>query len=174
MLFSFQNSLISFRYAVFFSKQHDSILLRIILIYTQIGCIILLSIFSVYASCFLFRFISRSKCRTICSYVPFSRYAWLIDFFRWGGIFAYRRLSIICGAASPNAFSALYSKSSRKSGSFWFSGWNISLLILCLAEALDSGFTYFLRKTTKMSSSVVVGVRCIILKVFSASPLRWA
>ena len=91
-----------------------------------------------------------------------------------GRHFAYSRLSIICGAASPNAFSALSCKSSRKSGSFWFSGWSINLLNRCFAEALDLGSTYFLRKTIKMSSSVVVGVRCMFLKAFNASPLRWA
>ena len=31
---------------------------------------------------------SLSRCDTICSYVPFSKCAWLIDFFRCGGILA--------------------------------------------------------------------------------------
>ena len=31
---------------------------------------------------------SLSRCDTMCSYVPFSKCAWLIDFFRWGGTLA--------------------------------------------------------------------------------------
>ena len=49
---------------------------------------------------------SLSRCVTICSYKPFSKWAWFIDFFRCGGILAYMNCSMITWAATPNAYFA--------------------------------------------------------------------
>ena len=98
-----------------------------------------------------FSFNSLSKCDTICSYVPFSKCAWLIDFFRWGGILAYMNCSIIAWVATPNASFANFWSSSRKSINFWFAGLKTSRWKLCFVVAIDWGFTYFLRNTVKVS-----------------------
>ena len=45
---------------------------------------------------FLLLFIFYCLFRKFCSYVPFSRQAWIIHRFRFGVIFAYRRLYIVC------------------------------------------------------------------------------
>ena len=84
-----------------------------------------------------------SRCGTIFSYVPFSKCAWLIDFFRWGGVLAYAKCSMIDGAATPNAPSASFWGPSTKSINFWFAGFKTSRWKLCFTVAIDWGFTFF-------------------------------
>ena len=57
---------------------------------------------------------SLSRCVTIWSYVPFSKWVWFIDFFRCGGILAYMNWSMIAWAATPNASFANFLRSSKK------------------------------------------------------------
>ena len=71
------------------------------------------------------------RCVTVCSYVPFSKRAWFIDFFRCGGILAYMSWSMIAWAATPNASFANFWSSSRKSINFWFAGLKASCWNLC-------------------------------------------
>ena len=58
---------------------------------------------------------SFSKCATIRSYVPFSKYTKLIDRLRCGGFLAYEKLSLICCGRCPEARLTLSFKSSKKS-----------------------------------------------------------
>ena len=94
---------------------------------------------------------SLPRCDTICSYVPFSKCAWLIDFFRWGGLLVYMNCSMIAWAATPSASFASFWSSSKKSINFWFAGLKTSRWNLCFAVAIDWGFTYFLRNTVRIS-----------------------
>ena len=113
---------------------------------------------------------SLSRCVTNCSYVPFSKLAWFIDFFRCGGILAYMNWSMIAWAATPNASSANFCSSSKKSIKFWFAGLKTTCWELCLAVALDWGFTYFLRNTVRMSARFSRCGLLTFLNVCSASP----
>ena len=97
---------------------------------------------------------SRSRLATISSQVPFSHRAILTDRFNFGGSFAYNKMSIILFSLSPNAFSAPWFSSSKKSGNFMVFGSETSRCHLCFAVAWDSGLTYFLRNMTSTSSSV--------------------
>ena len=91
------------------------------------------------------------------------------DRFKWGGSFAQSKLSIICWALSPNALSAHSLSSSKKSGSDFVLGWNVSFCHLCLAVACESGLTYFHRKIISTSSRVFLFGALIFRDVWSAS-----
>ena len=71
----------------------------------------------------------------------------------------------MCWALSPNALSAHSLSSSKKSGSDFVLGSNVSLCHLCLAVAFDSGLTYFRRNTISTSSRVFLFDALIFLKV---------
>ena len=105
-----------------------------------------------------------SRCVTICSILPFSKWAWFIDFFGCGGILAYMSCSMMAWAAIPNASSASFWSSPRKSTNTT-SFWN-----LCFAVAFDWGFTYFLRKTARISPSFSRVGPLMFLNVYNASP----
>ena len=113
---------------------------------------------------------SPSRCDTISSYVPFSKCAWLIDFFMWGGILAYMNCSMIAWAATPIASFASFRSLSRKSINFWFAGLKASRWSLCFAVAIDWGFTHFLRNTGKISATFSLIGLVMFLNVCSASP----
>ena len=113
---------------------------------------------------------SFSRCDAICSYVPFSNCAWLIDFFRWRDIFAYNNCSMIAWAATPNASFDSFSSSFRKSIILCFAGLKTSCWNLCFAAAIDWGFTYFLRNTVGISPKFSLLGLVMFLKVCSASP----
>ena len=49
-----------------------------------------------------FSFSSFSRCVTMCSYVPFSKWAWFFYFSSCGGILAYMNCSMMAWAAFPN------------------------------------------------------------------------
>ena len=87
------------------------------------------------------------RCDAICSYVPFSKCAWLIDFFKWGGILAYMKCSMIAWAGTPNASFPSFWRSSRKSINFRFAGLKTSRWNFCFAVTIDGGCTCFLRNT---------------------------
>ena len=84
----------------------------------------------------------------------FSSLAMLTNLFNLGDSFAYRRLSDIFRALSPNAFSASWFSSSRTSGSLVVFGANTRRCYLCLAVACDSGLTYFRLNMTNTCSRV--------------------
>ena len=121
---------------------------------------------------------SLSRWATISSKEPFSSLAMLTDLFNFGGSFAYRRLSIIFWALSPNAFSASWFISSRKSGSFVVFGSITRGCHLCLAVACDSGLTYFRLNMTNTSSRVCRRLAVLILPIvfralFLNSDWKW-
>ena len=97
---------------------------------------------------------SPSAWATIWSYVPFSRYAKLIDLFECGGILANSKLSIMCWALSPNARSAYSVNYSTKSENDFVFQSKVSLCHLCLAVARDSIIRYFHQITMRTSSRV--------------------
>ena len=108
---------------------------------------------------------SLSRCDTICSYVPFSECAWLIEFFRWGGILALMNCSMIACAATPNASFANFWSSSKKSIKLWFAGLKTCRWNLCFAVAIDWGFTYFLWNTVRISPKFSLLGLVMFLKV---------
>ena len=59
--------------------------------------------------------------------------------------------SMIAWAAVPIASLASFCSSARKSTNFWFAGLKTSFWNLYFAVAIDWGFTYFLRKTARIS-----------------------
>ena len=111
-----------------------------------------------------------SRCVTICLNVPFSKWAWFIDFFRCDVVLAYMNCSMMTWAAIPNASSASFWSSSRKSTNFCFAGLKTNFWNLCFAVAIDWGFTYFLRKTARVSPKVSRVRLLLFWKVCSASP----
>ena len=79
------------------------------------------------------------RCVTICSYVPFSRWAWFIDFFRRGGILAYMNCSMMAWTAIPNAFLASLWSSSRKSTDFDLLDWRqVSGICVSLSPSIGA------------------------------------
>ena len=74
-------------------------------------------------------------------------------------------------AAIPNAPLASFWSSSRKSTNLWFAGLKTSFLKLCLAVAIDWGFTYSLRKTARLSPRSSRVGPLMFLNVCNASPL---
>ena len=90
---------------------------------------------------------SLSRYDTIKLHVQFSKGAWFIDFFRWGGILAYLNCSMIAWATASSASFASFWSSSRKSIDLWFAGLKTIRWSLCFAAAIYWGFTYFLRNT---------------------------
>ena len=135
-----------------------------------VGCRLTLFIGSSSGASKPFNSNSRSRCVTICSNVPFSKWAWFINFFRCGGILAYMNCSMMAWVAIPNASLASFWSSSRKSN-FWFAGLKTSFWNLCFAVAINWGFTHFLRKTGRISSRLSRVGPIMFLKVFRASPL---
>ena len=111
------------------------------------------------------------RCVTTCSYVPFSKLAWYIDFFRFGGFLAYVNCSMMAWAAISNASLVSFWSWSRKSTNFWFAGLRMSFWNLCFAVAIDWGFTYFLRKTARISPKLYRVGPLIFSNVCNASPL---
>ena len=85
-------------------------------------CCVIVFIRSSSGASTMFSSSSLSRCVTICSYEPFPKYAWFIDFFRYGGNLAYTNCSMISCAATPKAFTAKFWSSSKKSITFWFAG----------------------------------------------------
>ena len=77
----------------------------------------------------------------------------------------------MCWAFSPNALSAHWFSSSKKSGSDFVLGSNVSLCQLCVAVACDSGLIYFRQNTISTSSRVFLFDALIFLNVCS-SPFR--
>ena len=108
------------------------------------------------------------KWATFSSYEPFSNLAILTDLLSFGGSFAYKRLSIIFCAWSPNAFSALWINSSRKSGNFIVFGSKTKRCHLCLAVACDSGLTNLRHKMIITSSRVCLLADLMSLNVWRA------
>ena len=79
--------------------------------------------------------------------------------------------SMMAWAAIPNASLASFWSSSRKSTSFWLAGLKTSFWNLCFAVAIDCGFTYFLRKTARISPRFSRVGPLMFLKVCRASSL---
>ena len=111
---------------------------------------------------------SPSKRSTIWFYVPFSIYAELIDFFNCVDILAYRKVSIICWALSPNARWACLFNFSKKFSIDSMFGLIVILCHLCLAVALDSSWTYFCRNTKSTTSEVLLPVAFMLRSVCNA------
>ena len=91
--------------------------------FTFVSCRLTVFICSSSGAYNLFGSSSLSKCVTICSYAPFSKWVWCIDFFRCGGILAQMICSTMAWAAIPNASLASFWSSSRKSTKFDLLGW---------------------------------------------------
>ena len=80
-------------------------------------------------------------CFTICLYVPFSKWAWFIDFFRCGGIFAFMNRSMTTWAAiSKESFASFWS-SSKNSINFWFVALKTEI---CVSPELLTGSEFLL------------------------------
>ena len=118
---------------------------------------------------------SLSRCDTIRLYVPFSKCTWLFNFFRWRVILAYMICSRLAWAATPNAYSASFCSSSRKSFKICFTGLNPSRWNLCFAVSIERGLTYLLRNTVRISHKFSILGWWFFLKVCSASPpmIEW-
>ena len=112
---------------------------------------------------------SLSRWATIWLYVPFSGYANSIDFFKWVGILAYRKLSIKCWDWSRNACSANSFSSSKLCESEFVFGSKVSLCHLCLAFACDSSLTSFRRNTMRTFWEILLLVAIMFRNVCNAS-----
>ena len=102
-----------------------------------------------FSSNFFSRFVA------ICSYVPFSKWTWFIDFFRCGGILAYMKYSIMAWVAIPNAFLVCFWSSSGKSINFCFAGfktnfWNLLLPSLGVLQTFFKKFPGFLSNSLRL------------------------
>ena len=75
--------------------------------------------------------------------MAFFKIAWLINFFRWGGILAFMNCSMIAGAATPNASFESFWSLSGKTINFWFAGSKTSRWSLCFAVAIDGVSRFF-------------------------------
>ena len=100
-----------------------------------------------------------------------SKWAWFNDLFRCGGFLAYMNCSLMAWAAFPNASLASFWSSSRKSTNFWFAGLKTSFWNLCFAVAIDWIFTYFLRKTARISPRFSRVGPLMFLNVCNVTPL---
>ena len=83
---------------------------------------------------------SFSRCDTTCSYALFFKCAWLFHFFRWAGILAYMKCSIIAWAVSPKAIFASFWNWYGKSTNLWYTVLKTSRWNLCFAVAIDWAF----------------------------------
>ena len=108
---------------------------------------------------------SLSRCATISLYVPFSNLAMLTDHLSLGGSLAYSKLSIMLLPFSPTAFSAPLLSSSKKSGSFFVLGSNISRYHLCCA-VLRHGFDVFSTEYYQYVLQCLTVCRVYISKTF--------
>ena len=108
-------------------------------------------------------FSSFSRWATFSSLESFSNLTILTDRFIFGGSFSYS-----FWAWSPNAFSAPWFISSRKSGTFIVLGSKTKRCHLCLAVACDSSLTYLRPKITNKSSRVYLLTVLIFLNVCRA------
>ena len=107
----------------------------------------------------------------MCSYMPFCKWAWFIDFFGRGGILAYMNSSRIGWAAILNApFANFRTSSSKKSINFWFVGLKNNRQKLCFVVAFDWALTYFLRNIIRISAKISRFRLLMFLNVCGASP----
>ena len=103
---------------------------------------------------------SLSRCVTICSYVPFSKWAWFFVFFRCGGILAYMNWSMIAWAATLNASFASFWSSSKKSTSGSLD-WKLVVEIYVLPYPLTGVSRIFYGTQLEfLSDSLGSGCRC--------------
>ena len=117
----------------------------------------------------LFSSNSLSRWITICSYVPFSKWAWFQCLQVWRHVGIYELFND-CLAATPNASFANFWSSSDYSINFWFAGFKTRIWNLCFAVAFDWCFTYFLQNTDKNSSKFSFLGLVMFSNVCSASP----
>ena len=113
---------------------------------------------------------SLSRSVTICSYVPFSKWAWFFDFFRCGGILAFMNCSMIAWAITLIASLTNFWSSSKHSINFRFAGLKTRCGNLCFAVTVGWHFRYFLQNTVRISPNFSLLGLVMFLKVSSVSP----
>ena len=86
---------------------------------------------------------SISRSVTICSYVRFSKWIWLLNFFRCGGTLSLMNCSLPAWAATLNASFANFRNSFKKSIRFRFTALKIFCYNLCFALTINCGFKVF-------------------------------
>ena len=118
------------------------------------ACCVTVFFWSSYGASKPFSSKSLSRCDTFCSYVPFCKCVWFIDFLRCGGFSAFMNCSMIAWAATPNASFASFWSSSRKSINFCFAALKTSRWNLCFTVAIDWGSTFFLGNTVRLPNSL--------------------
>ena len=100
---------------------------------------------------------SLPRCVTICLYVPFSKWAWILDLISYCGILAYMNCSMMASAAIRNASLASFTSSSKKGTNFRFAGFDSSFWIICFVVAIFFGFYVYPTKNCQDFSQILSG-----------------